>query len=149
MSANFSIVLEIHFEKTNYSYVEPEGFDVLEVDNIFMLKNIETELTYTISFQLILAREDATPNIDFQTTVTPFGILDFPPSQQRLQVFGSQHFMEIFPDALPEGEESIHISSWPVDNPPPAYTRPQTGTDTILYILDNDCKKNYIHSLIH
>ena len=79
----------------NYSYVEPEGFDELVVDNIYVLKNIETELTYRVSFQV--AATDATLNQDFQTALTPFDILDFPPTQDRLQVFGgdSALFMEI------------------------------------------------------
>ena len=135
------VVLEIHFEKMKYSYVEPEGFNLLEVDDIYMLKNIATELTYRIFFQIIAA--DATLNQDYSTVLTPFDTLDFPPTQQRLAVFGpnSTLNMEILPDSFPEGEESIQISSEPVANPQPSYTRPQTLAVTTLFILDDDSKK--------
>ena len=133
------VVLEISFERMAYSYVEPPEFDQLEVDDIYMLKNIETELTYRIFFQTVAT--DATRNLDYQSTLP--AVLDFPPNQQRLQVFGgnSDLFMEIHPDSFIEGEESIQISSEPVDNPPPAYTRPQTLAVTTLFILDDDSKK--------
>ena len=132
----------MNFEKMNYSYVEPPGFDSLVVDDIYMLKNIETELTYRTFFQIVAG--DATENQDYQTSLTPTSILDFPPSQQRLLVFGpeSNAFMEIYPDSLPEGIKTIQISSDPVNNPAPAYTRPQTLSVTTLFILDNDSKKN-------
>ena len=52
--------------------------------------------------------------------------------------------MRILPDSLTEGEESIQISSDPVNNPPPAYTRPQTLAVTTLFVLDDDSKKNQI-----
>ena len=135
-------VLEIRFERMNYSYVEPPGFDLLEVDNIYMLKNIETELTYRIFFQIVAA--DATRNLDYESALTPFAVLDFPPTLQRLQVFtpGSNIFMTILPDGFPEGEETIQISSDPVNDPAPAYTRPQTLAVTTLFILDDDSKKN-------
>ena len=136
----FFTVFEIGFERMNYSYVEPEGFDNLVVDNIYMVKNIETELTYSISFKL-LPTTDATRNLDF---LAPSDILDFPPTQQRLQVFGvaTVLIMEILPDNFTEGVESIQISSDPVDNPPPSYTRPQTLAVTTLFILDADSKNN-------
>ena len=142
MHFNFYAVLEIQFEKMNYSYVEPQGFEPLEVDDIYMLKNIETELTYRIFFQIVAT--DATVKQDYESALTPFNVRDFPPNQQRLQVFGGESglFMEILPDGLPEGEESIQISSDPVNMPPPAYTRPQTLAVTTLLILDNDSKKN-------
>ena len=142
MYLNFFIVLEIRFEKASYSYAEPEGFDPLVVDDIYMLKNIETELTYRIIFQILAA--DATRNLDYQTALAPTNVVDFPPSQQRLQVFNpeSHIFMDILSDGLPEGEESIQISSDPVNNPSPAYTRPQTLAVTTLFILDDDSKNN-------
>ena len=142
MSLKLFVVLEIRFERMSYSYVEPEGFDPLEVDDIFMLKNIDTELTYRIFFQIVA--EDATRNVDYESTLQPFSVLDVPPSQRRLQVFNpeSRNFMRILPDGLPEGKETIQISSDPVNNPLPAYTRPQTLAITTLFILDDDSKNN-------
>ena len=147
MHLNFFVVLEIHFERMNYSYVEPEGSDPLEVDDIYMLKNIDTELTYRIFFQIVTT--DATENVDYATTLAPISVLDIPPSQQRLQVFGpeSHNFMLILPDGLPEGKELIQISSDPVMEPPPAYTRPQTLAVTTLFILDYD-SKNILNNMI-
>ena len=142
MHYNLFVVLEIRFERMNYSYAEPEGFDPFVVDDIYMLKNIETELIYRIFFQIIAT--DATENQDYASALSPISVLDFPPTQKRLQVFGgnSDLFMEILPDGLPEGEESIEISSDPVNDPSPAYTRPQTLAVTTLFILDADSKKN-------
>ena len=140
MHFNVFVVLEIHFERMNYAYAEPEGFASFEVDDIYMLRNIETALTYRIRFQIVA--EDATRNRDYESALSPIAILDFPPTQQRLQVFGgnSDLFMTILPDGLPEGEESIEIASDPVNMPPPAYTRPQTLALTTLFILDYDSK---------
>ena len=134
------VVLEIRFERMNYSYAEPEGSDPFVVDDIYMLKNIETELTYRIFFQIVA--EDTTRNLDYESALSPFAILDFPSTQQRLQVFGGESdlFMRILPDGLPEGEETIQISSDPVNMPPPAYTRPQTLAVTTFFILDYDSK---------
>ena len=125
----------------SYSYAEPEGFNPLEVDDIFMLKNIETELTYRIFFQIVA--EDATRNLDYESNVSPNAVLDFPPNQQRLQVFDqdTDTFFQILPDSLPEVVESIQISSDPVNNPSPAYTHPQTLAVTTLFILDDDSKQ--------
>ena len=138
---NFFTVLEIGFERMNYSYVEPEGNDTLVVDDIYVVKNIETVLTYRVSFG-ITATTDATRNQDFSTAPTSF---DFPPTQQRLQVFNrtSDLILEILSDGLTEGEESIQIqiSSAPVDNPP-AYKRPQMPALTTLFILDADSENN-------
>ena len=124
--------------------MEPEGNDQLEVDDIYMLKNIETELIYRIFFKIVAA--DATRSLDYESTLSPIALLDFLPTQQRLQVFGGESdlFMEILSDSLPEGEESIQLSSDPVSAPPPAYTRPQTLTVTTLFILDYDSKNNLI-----
>ena len=142
MHFNLFVVLETHFERMNYSYVEPEGFNTFVVDDIYMLKNKETELTYRIFFQIVA--EDTTRNLDYESALTPFAVLDFPPALQRLPVFtpDSSIFMRILPDGLPEGEETIQISSDPVSNPAPAYTRPQTHAVTTLFILDDDSKKN-------
>ena len=135
-------VLEIGFERISYSYVEPEGSDKLVVDDIYVVKNIETELTYRVLIEILAT--DATLNQDFSTTLTSF---DFPPTQQRLQVFGrtSDLFLEILSDGLIEGEELIQISSAPVDSLPPAYKRPQTFALTTLFILDADSKKNSLN----
>ena len=133
----------------NYSYVEPKGLDPHVVDDIYMLKNIETELTYRIFFHILA--EDATRNQDYESALTPFAVLDFPSTQQRLQVFGgnSDLFMEVLPDGFPEGEELIQISSDPVNNPPPAYRRPQTRAVTTLFILDDDSKKKNLLACIY
>ena len=140
----FSTVLEIGFERLNYTYNEPSGFSVLSVDNIFMVKNIETELTYGILLQRIAGT--ATRFSDYVTSVDPSVTTDFPPTTQRLQLFGgsSPAIFEIFADNIPEGEESIEISSEPVDHPLPAYTRPQRGAVTTIFILDNDSKKKIV-----
>ena len=148
MHFNFYVVLEIQFEKINYSYVEPQGFGTLQqVDDIYMLKNIETELTYRIFFQIVA--EDATENRDYQSALP--SVLDFPPTQQRLPVFGpkSHIFMEIFSDGFPEGIETIQISSDPVNTPAPTYTRPQTLAVTTLFILDNDSKEKLFKPVVH
>ena len=112
-----------------------------------MVKNIETELTYRIFFQTIAAT--ATQPRDYDTSVNPFDSLDFPPTSQRLQLFGgsSELFFEIFGDGNPEGEESVEISSEPVDDPLPAYTRPRRGAVTTIFILDMDSKKKIV--LLH
>ena len=135
---NYFVVLEIHFERMNYSYMEPPQFNILEVDDIYMLKNIETELTYRVFFHVVAT--DASQIQDYESALP--AVLDFPPTQQRLQVFGgnSDIFIEIFSDGFPEGKESIQISSDPVNQPPPAYTRPQTLAVTMLFILDDDSK---------
>ena len=71
------------------------------------------------------------------------GVLrDFPANQQRLQVFDNTIVFNILPDVTPEGEETVEISSEPVDNPLPAYSRPQTHTTITIIILDDDSKKN-------
>ena len=138
----FLTVLEISFERSNYSYMEPQGINPLVVDDIFMLKNIETELTYRISLQIHVVTGGATEDQDYDSALPSF--LDFPPTQQRLQVFGQDTnlSMQILPDDFSEGEESIEISSGPVTLPPPAYSRPQTLASTTLSILDDDSKKN-------
>ena len=132
------IVLHIRFEKRSYTYIEPQGFDSHVVDDIFMVKNINTELTYTILFQI--TAEDAIRNRDYMSSVDTFGVvLNFDSNQERLQVFGDNSlFFEINPDSLPEGEETVEISSFPVQNPGPPYTRPQTGAVTTIFILDDD-----------
>ena len=103
-----------------------------------MLKNINTELTYTILFQI--TAENALRNRDYMSSVDTFGVvLTFDSNQERLQVFGDNSlFFEINPDSLPEGEETVEISSFPVQDPGPPYTRPQTGAVTTIFILDDD-----------
>ena len=111
-----------------------------------MVKNIKTELTYTILFQIIAG--DATQNGDYDTSLTRTGsVRDFSPNQQRLQLFDRRFVFEILPDALPEGEETVQISSEPVNHPPPAYTRPRRQAVTTMHILDDNSKKtNYLRS---
>ena len=121
--------------------MEPSGFDIFSVDNIFMVKNIQTELTYWILFQTIAG--SATLHQDYSSSVNPADVLEFPPTSQRLQLFGGSSPLrfEIFADGNPEGEESIEISSEPVSNPLPAYTPPQRAAVTTIFILDDDSKK--------
>ena len=109
-----------------------------------MVKNIETELTYKIFLQTIAG--SATSYRDYLTSVNPFDTIDFPPTSQRLQVFGgsSPLVFEIFADGNPEGEESIEISSEPVDDPLSAYTHPLRGAVTTIFILDNDSKRKIL-----
>ena len=122
--------------------MEPDEFDLLVVDDIYMLKNIETELTYRVWFEIVAG--DATRYQDYQSSLPYF--LDFPPTQQRLQVFSpdSAIYMEIIPYGFPEERESIQISSEPATWSPPAYTRPQTLAVTTLFILDDDSKNNAV-----
>ena len=108
-----------------------------------MVKNINTELTYRVLLQIIAG--DATENQDYSASVSPIATIDFPPNQLRLQVFGgnSAHDFEILHDGLPEGDETVVISSEPVNDPIPAYTRPQSRAVTTIFILDStDSKKN-------
>ena len=104
-----------------------------------MVKNINTELTYRIFLQVIPG--NAAQSQDYDTSVRPNAVLDFPPNQQRLQVFGQLLSFEVLPDVLLEGEESVKISSEPVSTPGPAYTRPLTGAVTTIFILDDDDSK--------
>ena len=82
-----------------------------------MVKNIETELTYGILLQRIAGT--ATRFLDYDTSVDPIYLIDFPPTSQRLQLFGgsSPLVFDIFADGNPEGKESVEISSEPVDDP--------------------------------
>ena len=50
---DFFTVLQISFENVTHTYMEPRGFDPRMVYDIFMVKNIETELTYRILFERI------------------------------------------------------------------------------------------------
>ena len=130
--------------------MEPSGPDRFVVEDVFLVKNRVTELTYAIFFEITAG--DATKFLDYEEIVDR-ALLDFPPSKQRFQVFGDifrgdvDLDLEIYPDALPEGTETVEISVSPVSSPPPAYTRPSTGAVTTLYILDND-SKNLVFSII-
>ena len=128
--------------------MEPPGPDPFLVEDIYMVKNIVTELTYRILFEIVTA--EATRNQDYETTLAT-SLLDFPPNQQRFQLFNTGFPFAILPDITQEGEETVEISSEPVDNPPPAYTRPQTRAVTTLFILDDDSKNNdqLLQSLYH
>ena len=141
-------VLQIRFERSNYTYMEPQGFDIHSVEDIFMVKNIDTELTYRILF--LITAGDATNLRDYETSIDDFSgtLLDFSPNLQRLQVFEQSTFFFILPDGLPEEEETVEISSEPIDDPGPAYTRPQTGAVTTIFILDDDSKNTYIILLL-
>ena len=110
-----------------------------------MVKNIKTELTYTILFRIIAGD---TTHVDYDISLDGIGsIRDFPSSQQRLQLFDRSFVFELLPDAIPEGEETLQISSEPVNHPPPAYTRPQRQAVTTIHILDDNSKKtNYLRS---
>ena len=142
-----STVLQIRFERSSYTYLEPQGFDPLAVKDIYMVKNINTELTYRIFLQIIA--EGTTPNLDYFTALNPSDVIYFFPNQQRLQVFENVLFFEILPDGLPESVETVEISSDPVNNPGPAYTRPQTGAVTTIFIVDNDSKNTYNYYNYH
>ena len=74
--------------------MEPPGPDPFLVENIYMIKNINTELTYRIFLQVIPG--EAAQSQDYDTSVRPFAVLDFPPNQQRLQVFGQLLSFEAF-----------------------------------------------------
>ena len=118
------------------------------MDDIFLVKNTDTELVYTIFLQIIAG--NATNHRDYETGIENSGtVLEFPPNQQRLQVFGESFIFEILPDGLPEGEETVEISCDPLNNPGHAYTRPQTGAATTIFILDDaDSKRNSFDTII-
>ena len=120
--------------------MEPPGFHPHVVDDIFVVKNIETELTYRISLQVIAG--SATLNRDYDITVRPLATIDFPPTQRKLQVFGNLLLFRILPDVFLEGEESVEISSEPVSSPGPTYVHPLAGASTTIFILDDDSKDN-------
>ena len=110
-----------------------------------MVKNIRTELTYTVLFQVIAG--DATQNRDYEISISDFGsVREFPPNQQRLQLFDRSFEFKISPDALPEDEETLQISSEPVNLPSPAYARPQRQAVTTIHILDDNSKKTHFRS---
>ena len=121
--------------------MEPSGFDPFVVEDVYMVKNINTELTYFLLLQIIAGNASDGP--DYLTFIEHGGsVRVFPSNQRRLQVFDHRFVFEIRPDGFPESIETVEISSDPLSNPGPAYTRPHTGAVTTIFILDDDSKKN-------
>ena len=144
-----STVIFIRFERLAYTFLEPE-FEVEDGEEVFLVKDGITELTYYI---LLQRREEDPPtfNIDYFTNLRASGfIVTFPADEQRLQIFGEggASTLILFPDSLPEGPESFQISSDPTGNP--TYQRPATGGVTTLIIEDDDSMYGsyYMYSII-
>ena len=127
----------IRFERLAYTFVEPE-FEVEDGEEVFLVKDGITELTYDI---LIQRREEDPPTfgVDYSTNIrVDRSIVTFPANKQRLQVFGEggTFIFILLPDYIPEGLESFQISSDPTGNP--TYQRPAIGGVTTLIIEDDD-----------
>ena len=139
------IVLQIQFERSAYTFMESPEFETEVEGEVFLVKNIETELTYDVLIRIRRPENQPELNRDYSTNIEEFGsILLVFPNEHRIPVFGSSLLFSILPDGIPEGNEVLRISSSPVNDPGPAYRRPSNGNNANLIIMDdNDSKKRF------
>ena len=133
------------FELPEYTFLEPPQLQFEEeVTDVYLRKNRHTELTYRVLLQINQQKSQAVPNRDFETSISQGGsVISFSPNNERRQIFNENFILLIFNDALPEGNETLHISSHPVDNPGPAYQLPVNLSTTTIIIVDDSSKINY------
>ncbi len=141
------IVLRIGFQLTQYDYFEPDTS--VQVDNVKLIKedNRSSERTFNVSIVFGdpgagIRAASSQQNASLPDISDYIGSPDsiFSPSEQEMAVS-----FTLLPDDLFEGLEGFRITATPVF---PVYDEPDTTfASTLIRILDNDCKYNYVPTI--
>ena len=129
-TAFFSQFCKISFERESYTFSEPAEFMEDIVEEVLLLKNKVTELTYSIFIQI---RETEQPELGSDYIfIANYGpdtaLLTILPDQQNINYQYSllelSFFLSYLIVNLKEKIEVLEISHFPGDYPEPAYQQP-------------------------